>query len=1008
MNEGKFSWLHLTDMHFGLAGLGQRWPNIRERFFEDLEVAYRTSGPWDAVIFTGDLVQSGDQAQYVQLNEDVLAPLFKRIEELNSAHVKKLKESAPDDEIQVPLPVLLAVPGNHDLVRPSQSPSSPALRIMLNAQGFREIEDELMGSAASDYRDVISKAFRNFSLWSEAVRHTPDKPMRGLLPGDFSVSLKVNGLDVRIVGLNTAFLQLDGGNHMGRLEWDVRQFNAACTGDPMGDGAHWVRSGDFALLLTHHGPEWLSPQSRDLVYAEINPAGRFALHLFGHMHKGEQRSLTAGGVRRTVWQGNALFSMETIASHELAERRHGYACGKIERVRSGLSMRLFPRRARFDSVNGWRFSRDDEATILEESDGGTHPILHARASSASEPAFERIAPHVTPLRETDRLGLWDLSVWVSLDVARRETIAEKVRDGIAAHTAKIDAWSSSIQVFGMAAPHDVDKATVGLNFSLVPRKFRGPGVDSSEVSESEIVTSAKSYVVLGQPGAGKTTTMKRLVRELLSTDSKGGAVVIVIRLIRFDERHSGSYPLLCEIAAELGLDPTPPSGPSASIAAANPAMGLAQRVQYEGMDVERIVPDLLQRLRAVVVFDGLDEVNTNLRSAVERDIDLLLANCRGCRFFLSCRSGDYVRQLGYLNAIEVCALNEGQVDFLASTWLGPKYSAFRSLLSNPAFIELAGRPLFLLQLVLVFSGSGYLPNRPFDVYRKMTSLMIEAWDRQKALHRPSRYSDFDAERKLEFLARLSFELTYIAKAKRFSDTQLVAIYGRIRRDFGLPADEERQVMQEIESHTGIISESGSDGFEFSHLTIQEYLCAYHLVRLPFPKRQVSLYLEHYPAPIAVATAMSASPLQWLSGVLLDPSVLKNVPASHITSFLDRLSVENPGIFAGPEVGFCVLALVFKGSEQAGDDSPILERAEAILVSSRIATASFLDAICCYRIDRNGGSRERYALVLGRESEESLTDAGEGPTPSGYVRKEWLHAVFPNELLIDGFSIARRR
>lgn len=998
MNECKFSWLHFTDMHFGLHGAEQLWSNIREQFFSDLEIAFRLSGPWDAVIFTGDLVQAGETEQYSHLNAKVLLPLFERIAELNEAHLAAVRP-AESKRKPLPLPVLLAVPGNHDLVRPAQSPPSPALRLILNTQGFREIEGELLGMASSAYRDEIVRAFANFSEWSKTARYQPDHLVRGMLPGDFSVSLKVNGLDVRIVGLNTAFLQLDSRDYMGRLEWDVRQFNAACTGDPMGNGAHWATSGDVALLLTHHGPEWLSPQSRDLVYPEINPAGRFALHMFGHMHQGEHRSLAAGAKSRNLWQGNALFSMEKLGSGADLERRHGYTCGKIEKIRESLVLRLFPRRALFDSVNGWRFSRDEHAVPLKEEDGGTHEILLRGVGPApdSVSAVRRIASYVTPLREADRLGLWDLSAWISLDVERREVIASKVRVGIAAHAAKIDLWSGNIQVFGMAAPHEVDTATISLNFSLVPRKFRSPGVDSIEVSESDIIQTGKSYVILGQPGAGKTTTMKRLVRELRSADSRDMAV-IVVRLIVVDERHSANYPLLCQIAAELGLDVT-----------SQPGAGGSGAPLYEGMDVQRIVPDLLQRLQAIIVLDGLDEVDSTLRAAVERDVELLLANCRGCRFFLSCRSGDYVRQLGYLNAIEVCALNGDQVEYLASTWLGPKYSDFRGLLSNPALDELARRPLFLLQLVLVFSSTGYLPNRPSDVYRKMTSLMMEAWDRQKALHRPSRYSNFDAERKLEFLARLSYELTYVTKAKRFSHAQLIGIYGRIRADFGLPAEQERQVLQEIESHTGIIAESGLQDFEFSHLTIQEYLCAYHLVRLPFPKRNISLYLQQYPAPIAVATAMSSSPLQWLSGILLEPSVLKGVPNDHITSFMDRLSVESPEIFTGPGVGFCILALVFKGADDGGaGESAILDRVGRILGSSGLTRVSFLDAVCCYRLDPESKKWNNFALVLKTDKEESLTDADDGPTARGNVRRDWLLSMFPNELLIDGFSIARRR
>ncbi len=287
--------------------------------------------------------------------------------------------------------------------------------------------------------------------------------------------------------------------------------------------------------------------------------------------------------------------------------------------------------------------------------------------------------------------------------------------------------------------------------------------------------------------------------------------------------------------------------------------------------------------------------------------------------------------------------------------------------------------------------------------------MIEAWDRDKALHRSSRYTDFDAERKLEFLARLSYELTYVTKAKRFSHLQLVAIYGRIRVAFGLPADQERHVLQEIESHTGIIAESGAQDFEFSHLTIQEYLCAHHLVRLPFPKRYVALYMGHYPAPIAVATAMSSSPLQWLSGVLLDPSVLGGVRVENITSFLDRLALESPGLFNAPGVGFCILALVFKGSEEGGaSENAILDRVERMVRSSHMVAFSLLDAICCYRIDSEARKWGSFALAMKPENSEGVTDAGDSPTPRGYVREDWLRGLFPNELLIDGFSIQRRR
>src|SRR4051794_35393647 len=96
MKQGKFSWLHLTDLHFGLAGLAPKWPNIRERFFEDLETAFRARGPWDAVIFTGDLVQSGESSQYELLAREVLGPLYQRIDSLTGGFVEGQKRKKKD------------------------------------------------------------------------------------------------------------------------------------------------------------------------------------------------------------------------------------------------------------------------------------------------------------------------------------------------------------------------------------------------------------------------------------------------------------------------------------------------------------------------------------------------------------------------------------------------------------------------------------------------------------------------------------------------------------------------------------------------------------------------------------------------------------------------------------------------------------------------------------------------------------------------------------------------
>jgi hypothetical protein len=119
----------------------------------------------------------------------------------------------------------------------------------------------------------------------------------GILAGDFAATINVRGHAIGIIGLNSTFLQLASGDYQGRLVWDARQVQAVC-----GDIADWTANHDARLLVTHQGPSWLT-ETAQADYPEINPAGRFAAHLFGHVHRNELVELTeagGGGVRK--WQ----------------------------------------------------------------------------------------------------------------------------------------------------------------------------------------------------------------------------------------------------------------------------------------------------------------------------------------------------------------------------------------------------------------------------------------------------------------------------------------------------------------------------------------------------------------------------------------------------------------------------------------------------------------------------------------------------------------------------------
>src|SRR5438874_2785528 len=300
------NWLHLSDLHCGMSIQRPLWPNVSEAFYDSVRKLSEKCGPWDLVLFTGDLVQQGRKDEYDELEQKIFKPLWKLFEELHQQ------------------PILLAVPGNHDLVRPDAKKPSAAVRQLLRPGGLTEIADEFFTDKNSEYRAVIDTAFLNYrDWWQYRIGVTRPAIQQGLLPGDFSTTIEADGKQIGIVGLNTAFLQLADGDYRGRLVWDIRQLHEACGGNP----AEWIKSHDVSLLLTHQGPLWLSEESRNYQQNEINPAGRFALHLFGHEHESNLESrAVGGGPPRTIWQSPSIFGPEKYEGK--LDRRHGYAADR--------------------------------------------------------------------------------------------------------------------------------------------------------------------------------------------------------------------------------------------------------------------------------------------------------------------------------------------------------------------------------------------------------------------------------------------------------------------------------------------------------------------------------------------------------------------------------------------------------------------------------------------------------------------------------------------------------
>jgi len=313
-----FSWLHLSDLHAGMHAHGWLWPTLKSAFYDDLRRVHARTGPWDVVIFSGDLAQAGNPVEYEKVAV-ALSELW---------------------EVQAQLgfrPKLMLVPGNHDLVRPDAT--DPATIVLKGWWQQEAVRNRTLNDSNSPYRELIANSFANFSQWVQTLQGAGIPlvdAVAGMFPGDVSTVLTTSIGPVGLVGLNSAWLQLDGGDSKGSLAVDVRQL-LSVTGD---DPSAWCEKNAANLIITHHPTDWLHHSSQAFWHSDINPGGRFNAHLFGHMHEPDVISTSHGGSAiRTSIQAASIFGLEKYGDLKL-ERIHGYSVAKIE---SGGTLRVWPR-----------------------------------------------------------------------------------------------------------------------------------------------------------------------------------------------------------------------------------------------------------------------------------------------------------------------------------------------------------------------------------------------------------------------------------------------------------------------------------------------------------------------------------------------------------------------------------------------------------------------------------------------------------------------------------------
>jgi hypothetical protein len=326
--------------------------------------------------------------------------------------------------------------------------------------------------------------------------------------------------------------------------------------------------------------------------------------------------------------------------------------------------------------------------------------------------------------------------------------------------------------------------------------------DLMPAKEREARAPQGSFVLVGGPGAGKSTIGKKCTLDALGSSS--------------------GYPFFARLRDYVGFESIEEY--------------LAEKVRKAGVpEPEVATRSRLASRNCQCVLDGLDEVRPNLRAKVCEHINRFysrhFSQDPSKVLIVTCRKEAYRDvPLDIPQIWEVRPLTNNQIQGFAAKWplgypTGKNKDTFWSdLEETPRILELARSPLLLVGGLMQYTESNLgIPDERFEYLGRVAKWLVSDWATAQG-HPPDPLRSVYGR----LLSRMAFHL----HSNSTSECPLLQAIGLAQSwlpNLGLEASRAEEVIHSIAIRTGILVSEGDNTFVFAQFGLQEYFASLELL-----------------------------------------------------------------------------------------------------------------------------------------------------------------------------------